>query len=51
MTPGEKKFPALSVFFRRIRDAPSLPGLIGKTFAVLKRRVEDYEGIVRLLGR
>ncbi len=40
------KFPSLSVFFPAYNDAPSLPGLIEKTFAVLKEYVEDYEVIV-----
>ena len=40
------KFPALSVFFPAYNDAPSLPGLIAKTFAVLEQHVEDYEVIV-----
>lgn len=40
------KFPSLSVFFPAYNDAPSLPGLIGKTFAVLREHVEDYEVIV-----
>jgi glycosyltransferase involved in cell wall biosynthesis len=43
---GEKKFPSLSVFFPAYNDAPSLPSLIQKTFAVLERHVEDYEVIV-----
>jgi glycosyltransferase involved in cell wall biosynthesis len=44
--PGGKKFPALSVFFPAYNDAPSLPGLIARTFAVLERNVADYEVIV-----
>jgi glycosyltransferase involved in cell wall biosynthesis len=40
------KFPALSVFFPAYNDAPSLPQLLAKTFAVLERHVEDYEVIV-----
>lgn len=36
----------LSVFFPAYNDALSLPGLIAKTFAVLKANVEDYEVIV-----
>ena len=46
MTVGEPKFPSLSVFFPAYNDAPSLPGLIGRTFAVLRERVADYEVIV-----
>jgi glycosyltransferase involved in cell wall biosynthesis len=42
----ERKFPSLSVFFPAYNDAPSLPGLIEKTFAVLKQHVADYEVIV-----
>jgi len=34
------------VFFPAYNDAPSLPALIGKTFAVLERHVADYEVIV-----
>jgi len=37
---------SLSVFFPAYNDAPSLPGLIGKTFAVLERHAGDYEVIV-----
>jgi len=36
----------LSVFFPAYNDAPSLPSLIRKTFAVLERHVADYEVIV-----
>ncbi len=36
----------LSVFFPAYNDAPSLPGLITKTFAVLREHVEDFEVIV-----
>jgi len=41
-----KKFPELSVFFPAYNDAPSLPGLIEKTFSVLERHVSRYEVIV-----
>lgn len=41
-----RKFPSLSVFFPAYNDAPSLPGLVRKTFAVLEQRVADYEVIV-----
>lgn len=37
---------SLSVFFPAYNDAPSLPPLIAKTFAVLERHVEDFEVIV-----
>ena len=37
---------SLSVFFPAYNDAPSLPGLIARTFAVLRERVADYEVIV-----
>ena len=37
---------SLSVFFPAYNDAPSLPGLVGKTFEVLARSVDDYEVIV-----
>jgi glycosyltransferase involved in cell wall biosynthesis len=40
------RFPSLSVFFPAYNDAPSLPGLIEKTFAVLRENVADYEVIV-----
>ena len=40
------KFPSLSVFFPAYNDAPSLPVLVRKTFAVLERHVADYEVIV-----
>ena len=43
--PGEK-FPSLSVFFPAYNDAPSLPGLIARTFAVLESCSNDYEVIV-----
>jgi len=36
----------LSVFFPAYNDAPSLPGLIEKTFAVLERHARDFEVIV-----
>jgi glycosyltransferase involved in cell wall biosynthesis len=40
------KFPSLSVFFPAYNDAPSLPELIGNTFATLEAHVADYEVIV-----
>lgn len=46
MRVEHEKFPSLSVFFPAYNDAPSIPGLIHKTFAVLERHVEDYEVIV-----
>ena len=36
----------LSVFFPAYNDAPSLPALIDKTFAVLDQHVRDFEVIV-----
>jgi glycosyltransferase involved in cell wall biosynthesis len=36
----------LSVFFPAFNDAPSLPGLITKTFEVCKEHVRDFEVIV-----
>lgn len=39
-------FPSLSVFFPAYNDAPSLPGLIRRTFEVLREHVADYEVIV-----
>jgi glycosyltransferase involved in cell wall biosynthesis len=40
------KFRSLSVFFPAYNDAPSLPSLLGKTFEVLEKHVDDYEVIV-----
>jgi glycosyltransferase involved in cell wall biosynthesis len=40
------RFRSLSVFFPAYNDAPSLPGLLRKTFDTLERHVEDYEVIV-----
>jgi glycosyltransferase involved in cell wall biosynthesis len=40
------KFASLSVFFPAYNDAPSLPELLRKTFAVLDAHVADYEVIV-----
>ena len=40
------QFPSLSVFFPAYNDAPSLPGLLEKTFATLEASVIDYEVIV-----
>ena len=42
----EGKFPSLSIFFPAYNDAPSLPELVRKTFAVLEQHVADYEVIV-----
>jgi glycosyltransferase involved in cell wall biosynthesis len=39
-------FPSLSVFFPAYNDAPSLPGLLAKTFAALRAGVADYEVII-----
>jgi glycosyltransferase involved in cell wall biosynthesis len=39
-------FPSLSVFFPAYNDAPSLPGLLARTFAALEAHVVDYEVIV-----
>jgi hypothetical protein len=38
--------PSLSVFFPAYNDAPSLPSLIERTFATLRRVATDYEVIV-----
>ncbi len=38
--------PSMSVFFPAYNDAPSLPGLLEKTFAVLRPNFTDYEVIV-----
>jgi glycosyltransferase involved in cell wall biosynthesis len=40
------RFPSLSVFFPAYNDAPSLPGLVAKTFAVLEAHAGDWEVIV-----
>ena len=45
MMPANK-YPSLSVFFPAYNDAPSLPSLIARTFAVLDQQVEDFEVIV-----
>lgn len=44
--PEPPKFRSLSVFFPAYNDAPSLPGLLRKTFEVLEGHVDDYEVIV-----
>ena len=46
MTAEGPKFPSLSVFFPAYNDAPSLPALVRRTFAVLREHVADYEVIV-----
>ncbi len=38
--------PSISVFFPAYNDAPSLPDLLAKTFAVLRQLFTDYEVIV-----
>jgi glycosyltransferase involved in cell wall biosynthesis len=43
---GTGNFASLSVFFPAYNDAPSLPGLVARTFAVLAAHVADYEVIV-----
>ena len=40
------KFPSLTVFFPAYNDAPSIPGLVRKTFEVLREQVDDLEVIV-----
>ena len=40
------KKPSISVFFPAFNDAPSLPGLVEKSFAVLEKNADDYEVIV-----
>ena len=37
---------SLTVFFPAYNDAPSLPGLLARTFEVLRRSVTDYEVLV-----
>jgi len=46
LIPELPKFPSLSVFFPAYNDAPSLPGLLAKTFAVLGEYVAEYEVVV-----
>ena len=46
VSSGRHNFPSLSVFFPAYNDAPSLPGLLAKTFAALRAHVADYEVIV-----
>lgn len=46
MSVEPRKFASLSVFFPAYNDAPSLPALVRKTFAILDRYVADYEVIV-----
>jgi glycosyltransferase involved in cell wall biosynthesis len=41
-----EKHPSLSVFFPAYNDAPSLPLLLERCYAVLEKHVEDYEVIV-----
>ena len=45
MTNGQK-FRSLTVFFPAYNDAPSLPGLVRKTFDVLEQYVDDYEVVI-----
>jgi glycosyltransferase involved in cell wall biosynthesis len=40
------KKPSISVFFPAFNDAPSLPGLVERAFAVLEMNADDYEVIV-----
>lgn len=46
MSEARPAAPSLSVFFPAYNDAPSLPGLLEKAFAVLPSLTEDYEVIV-----
>ncbi len=46
MSVGRPAAPSLSVFFPAFNDAPSLPGLLEKTFAVLAGLTDDFEVIV-----
>lgn len=46
MTEARPAAPSLSVFFPAYNDAPSLPKLLEKTFAVLPQVSDDYEVIV-----
>jgi glycosyltransferase involved in cell wall biosynthesis len=40
------RLPSISVFFPAYNDAPSLPALVERTFAVLREHADDYEVIV-----
>ncbi|MDX2153323.1 MAG: glycosyltransferase family 2 protein [Bryobacteraceae bacterium] len=42
----DRPFRGLSVFFPAYNDAPSLPGLLARTFEALEAVAEDYEVIV-----
>lgn len=44
--PVEPDAQGLSVFFPAYNDAPSLPGLLSKTFSTLRQCAADYEVIV-----
>lgn len=46
MTPHPPIAGSISVFFPAFNDAPSLPALVDKTFAVLAAHAPDYEVIV-----
>jgi glycosyltransferase involved in cell wall biosynthesis len=46
LTVADSRFESLSVFFPAYNDAPSLPGLIARTFGVLREHAADYEVIV-----
>lgn len=46
MTSNGVHKPSVSVFFPAYNDAPSIPGLLAKTFRVLKENFTDYEVIV-----
>jgi glycosyltransferase involved in cell wall biosynthesis len=45
------KAPALSVFFPAYNDAPSLAGLVERTFEVLRTAADKFEVIVLNDGR
>lgn len=45
-TPEFRFTSGLSVFFPAYNDAPSLPGLLAKTFRTLRKHAVDYEVIV-----
>lgn len=46
MSEARPAAPSLSVFFPAYNDAPSLPGLLEKTFTVLPQLTDDFEVIV-----
>jgi glycosyltransferase involved in cell wall biosynthesis len=46
LAPAQRVQPSISAFFPAYNDAPSLPPLIDKTFAVLSAITPDFEVVV-----